>query len=122
LRRGWGEVEPGEQLPGVTPMSQTVEGDLWLERMAEEPDASPYPDVDAKFRFMRPQLQDRDEYNFRHFRTKHLAYDVRATVEKRGITAGEPAPDFQLPTADGATFRLSEHRGRPVLLHFGSFT
>ncbi len=35
---------------------------------------------------------------------------------------GEVAPDFKLPRAGGGTLRLSELRGRPVLLHFGSFT
>jgi peroxiredoxin Q/BCP len=36
---------------------------------------------------------------------------------------GDPAPDFTLPGTDG-TFRLSDHRGRPVVLLFypGDFT
>ena len=32
--------------------------------------------------------------------------------------AGDPAPDFELPTRDGATLRLSDYRGRPVILNF----
>ncbi|MBP6016040.1 MAG: TlpA family protein disulfide reductase [Candidatus Promineofilum sp.] len=32
--------------------------------------------------------------------------------------AGDPAPDFELPTPDGATLRLSDYRGRPVILNF----
>jgi thioredoxin-dependent peroxiredoxin len=32
--------------------------------------------------------------------------------------AGSAAPDFELSTADGATFRLSALRGRPVVLYF----
>ncbi len=32
--------------------------------------------------------------------------------------AGDPAPDFELATLDGDTFRLSDHRGRPVILNF----
>jgi thioredoxin-dependent peroxiredoxin len=28
------------------------------------------------------------------------------------------APDFELPADDGSTFRLSEHRGRKVVLYF----
>ena len=31
---------------------------------------------------------------------------------------GEPAPDFDLPTTAGPSFRVSAHRGRPVLLFF----
>ena len=31
---------------------------------------------------------------------------------------GKKAPDFELPAADGSTFRLSDHRGKPVVLYF----
>jgi peroxiredoxin Q/BCP len=31
---------------------------------------------------------------------------------------GRKAPDLELPAADGSTFRLSAHRGRPVVLYF----
>lgn len=31
---------------------------------------------------------------------------------------GQPAPDFELPTIGGGTFRLSQHRGRVVVLDF----
>ena len=31
---------------------------------------------------------------------------------------GDAAPDFELPTPDGATLRLSDYRGRPVILNF----
>ena len=33
-------------------------------------------------------------------------------------TLGAAAPEFQLPTLDGALMTLSEYRGRPVLLVF----
>ena len=62
------------------------------------------------------------EYNFEHFRTKHLLTDALLTIEKRGIQPGEMAPDFELPRVGGGTLRLSDMRGKPVLLHFGSFT
>jgi hypothetical protein len=41
-----------------------------------------------------------------------------------GLDAGDPAPDFELETADGsARVRLSSFRGqRPVVLVFGSYT
>ncbi len=63
-----------------------------------------------------------DEYNFEHFRTKHLLSDVQATVEERGIKPGEMAPDFEMPRVGGGSLRLSELRGKPVILHFGSFS
>jgi len=63
-----------------------------------------------------------DEYNFEHFRTKHLLSDAKATVEERGIQPGEMAPDFELPRVGGGSLRLSELRGKPVILHFGSFS
>lgn len=31
---------------------------------------------------------------------------------------GKKAPDFELPAADGSTFRLSDLKGRPVVLYF----
>ena len=64
----------------------------------------------------------RDDYNFQHFRTKHLLSDMQATLERRGVPPGAAAPEFELPRVDGVAVRLSELRGRPALLHFGSFT
>jgi peroxiredoxin Q/BCP len=34
------------------------------------------------------------------------------------VTEGSSAPDFELPSGDGDTVRLSEFRGRPVVLYF----
>jgi peroxiredoxin Q/BCP len=34
------------------------------------------------------------------------------------VDVGEAAPDFELPGSDGKTFKLSEHRGRNVVLAF----
>lgn len=63
-----------------------------------------------------------DEYNYEHFRTKHYLLDAQGTKEARGITPGEEAPDWELPDVRGGTVRLSDLRGAPVLLHFGSIT
>ena len=63
-----------------------------------------------------------DAYNFAHFRTRHLLQDGRRTLTDAGVLPGEIAPDFALPRSDGGTLRLSELRGQPVILHFGSFT
>jgi len=69
-----------------------------------------------------PERIPADEYNFDHFRPEHLLTDVKRTLAAVGIPPGATAPDFELPRADGGTLRLSAHRGRPVLLRFGSFT
>lgn len=79
------------------------------------------PEVETLFE----KLQDgkeAEEYNYEHFRTGHFAYDVKATVLKLGVAPGDPAPDFTVWLANGGELRLSELRGRPVLLHFGSPT
>jgi peroxiredoxin len=34
------------------------------------------------------------------------------------VRPGSPAPDFEVPTLDGGELRLSDHRGRPVVLNF----
>jgi thioredoxin-dependent peroxiredoxin len=34
------------------------------------------------------------------------------------LETGSIAPDFQLPSDDGATVRLSDYRGKRVILYF----
>lgn len=69
-----------------------------------------------------PLRYSQNEYNFAHFQRKHLIEDSKATLEKRGIAPGELAPDWELPRAGGGHLRLSDLRGNPVVLHFGSYT
>ena len=63
-----------------------------------------------------------DEYNYEHFRPKHLLADLLKTIRGEGIGPGEVAPDFELESTEGETLRLSDLRGSPVVLRFGSFT
>lgn len=38
--------------------------------------------------------------------------------EQASIEEGQPAPDFSLPDQDGKTVRLSDFKGKPVVLYF----
>ena len=83
--------------------------------------ASRAPEVTSRF----AQLEERkgtEEYNFAHFTTLILLEDIKRTINKEGVSPGATAPDFELPTAAGSSLRLSELRGRPVVLHFGSLS
>ncbi len=50
--------------------------------------------------------------------------EAMAKREAHAPKVGDGAPDFQLPVLDGkgAKVRLSELRGKPVALIFGSYT
>ena len=39
-----------------------------------------------------------------------------AKAAGRPVVAGVPAPDFELPSLTGGTVRLSDYRGRKVVL------
>ena len=44
--------------------------------------------------------------------------DGTGVAPEVGVTVGELAPAFTLPTADGGEATLSDYRGRSVLLYF----
>jgi hypothetical protein len=71
-----------------------------------------------------PQAIRKDEaqYNFAHFRRHVLWADAQRTIRRYGIQPGDVAPDFTLPLSGGEFLTLQQMRGRPVLLHFGSYT
>ncbi len=62
------------------------------------------------------------EYNYEHFRPKHLLADIWRSMRSAGLSPGSEAPDFELASTEGERIRLSGFRGRPVLLHMGSGT
>lgn len=71
---------------------------------------------------VRESQQQLREYNYEHFRSRHLLEDLWRTVRGEGIQPGSEAPDFELESTEGERVRLSTLRGRPVVLHFGNGT
>ena len=64
-----------------------------------------------------------EEYNFERYRPRHAALSsAKAVIQKRGISPGAIAPEFNLPRADGGMLSLRELSGAPVLIHFASWT
>jgi thiol-disulfide isomerase/thioredoxin len=63
-----------------------------------------------------------NDFNFKHFRMRHMAAELIRTHRHSGVDPGSEAPEFVLQSTDGTLLRLSELRGRPVLLHFVSYT
>ena len=81
----------------------------------------PGPDATTEFDRLDEKM-DAATYNFEHFQTGYLLADTRRTVATRGVQPGDVAPDFELLRAGGGTLRLSDLQGKPILLHFGSYT
>lgn len=84
------------------------------------------PTLEERFAAL-PRPLEAEDYNFERFRAEQLLRDARDSLRATGIQPGELAPDFTLPVATpsdavGGALRLSDLRGQPVLLHFGSFT
>ena len=60
--------------------------------------------------------------NYEHYRREHQLADFTRTRLGQGVQPGELAPDFAMEASSGERIRLSDLRGRPVVLHFGSLT
>ncbi len=66
-------------------------------------------------------LEDSSDYRYRHVTMGVLLDDFR--FGKSALKAGDPFPDFDIPTTDGGRIRRSDFIGRkPLLLVFGSVT
>lgn len=63
-----------------------------------------------------------EEYNYAHFHPTILAKDAWLTMKSKGPEPGEWAPDFELTDTEDRRWRLSDLRGQPVALIFGSGT
>jgi thiol-disulfide isomerase/thioredoxin len=51
-------------------------------------------------------------------RDKKTAEDIKADSTSAASAVGRPAPEFSLPDLDGAMHKLSDHRGKVVVLDF----
>jgi thiol-disulfide isomerase/thioredoxin len=77
---------------------------------------------EPRWRDLVDSLDPVDDFNFRHFRMRHMIAELVRSYEGMGIPIGREAPDFTLETTDGRPLHLHELRGRPVLVHFVSYT
>ncbi len=62
------------------------------------------------------------DFNFRHFRMRHMLAELLRGAADHVIAPGQPAPEFALDGSRGEHVSLLDLRGRPVLLHFVSYT
>ncbi len=68
------------------------------------------PNANVRFVAQRAQEQFRAELSFRD------AYAPLRREDLASAVVGKPAPDFTLPAADGRPWRLSERKGRVLLM------
>ena len=58
-------------------------------------------------------------YNFSEWRS---TLEEREYFQLHVARAGDPAPDFTLPSLNGGEVTLSSFKGQPVMIEFGSIT
>src|SRR5579864_4514389 len=68
-----------------------------------------------------PRDTGADAYNYESFDFRSEAAELEHWL-REGPRIGDPAPDFELADLDGNCVRLSDLRGGPVVLEFGSYT
>ena len=49
---------------------------------------------------------------------EQLGVDMTGVTAKEGLIKGDVAPDFELTTLDGQTIKLSDYKGKKVVLNF----
>lgn len=62
---------------------------------------------------VKDNLEDTTEFD-----NVALGSEVEFLATKEGLAQGELAPDFELKTLDGETAKLSDYRGKKVILNF----
>jgi hypothetical protein len=63
-----------------------------------------------------------EEYNYDHFHPKYFLKDAKLAANPKGVVPGDVAPDFELRDTEGRSWRLSDLRGKPIVLITGSAT
>jgi hypothetical protein len=66
--------------------------------------------------------QNAEEYNFEHFTRTILINEIKHSTRPSVLKCGYPAPVFDLEDTERKRQLLSNYKGKPVLLHFGSIT
>lgn len=61
-------------------------------------------------------------YNYVHWVMDSKAAATQPYFRNEVARAGQPAPDFTLEDIDGNVVSLSDFRGQPVMIEFGSIT
>ena len=59
-------------------------------------------------------------YNYAAFDRSQTA--AKSTLFRDAVRVGQEAPDFAITRLDGSRVRLSDYRGKHLLLEFGSIT
>lgn len=96
-------TDAGSDAGNPTELASAKAGDRWPEGLVD-------------------RLDPPSDFNFRHFRMRHMAAELIRTFNGSGMHPGGEAPDFELETTTGERLRLHDLRGRPVLVHFVSYT
>jgi len=61
-------------------------------------------------------------YNYVHWVMDGKAMATQPYFRNDVVKAGQPAPDFTLEDTNGKTVSLSDFRGLPLMIEFGSIT